>query len=130
MKKASDTAELLHALGYLYAHHGQTQRGLVLLLIAARIAPSDTGVLRTLAYALMEDGYGQRALAVIDRLAGLERLDSGGRLDAERKSSPMLQLLRSRALWVSGDKIEARRCFREYVENREQPEAVEARGQP
>jgi type III secretion protein Y len=122
MKRNSDTAELLHALGYLYTHHGQTQRGLVLLLIAARIAPSDAGVLRTLAYALMEDGYGKRALAVIDRLAGLERL--------EQNISPMLQLLKSRALWVSGDKIEARRCFREYVENRVQREPAEAQDQP
>lgn len=108
MTKEHDTAELLHALGYLYANHGQTQRGLVLLLIAARIAPNNAGVLRTLAYALTADGYGERALAVIDRLAGLEQ-----------EVSPMLQLLRSRALWASGDKIEARRCFRQYVETRD-----------
>ena len=108
MTKDTDTVELLHALGYLYSQHGQTQRGLVLLLIAARIAPNNAGVLRTLAYALTTDGYGDRALAVIERLAMLEP-----------RWSPTLQLLKSRALWVSGDKIEARRCFREYVEKRD-----------
>jgi type III secretion protein Y len=110
MPTESDTTELLRSLGYLYAHHGQAERGLVLLLIAARIAPSDVGVLRTLAFALIEDGYGERALAVIDRLASLEP-----------DASPMLQLLRSRALWAIGDKIEARRCFRSYVEARDDP---------
>jgi len=104
-----ETAELLHSLGYLYAHHGQTQRGLVLLLIAARIAPNDVGVLRTLAFALIAGGHGERALAVIDRIASLEP-----------DSPATLQLLKSRALWVSGDKIEARRCFRSYVEARGQ----------
>src|SRR5215813_5141783 len=98
-----ETAELLHALGYLYTNHGQTQRGLVLLLIAARIAPSNPGILRTLAHALTADGYGERALAVLDRLAALDE-----------EPSPMLQLLRSRALWASGDKVDARRCFRQY----------------
>jgi type III secretion protein Y len=110
MTKENDTAELLHALGYLYTNHGQAQRGLVLLLIAARIAPNDVGILRTLAHALTADGYGQRALAVLDRLAALEQ-----------EASPTLQLLRSRALWASGDKIEARRCFRQYVETKDQP---------
>ena len=43
------TVELLHALGHLYARHSQVKRGLVLLLIAARLAPDDEGVLRTLA---------------------------------------------------------------------------------
>jgi type III secretion protein Y len=107
MTAEDDAAELLHALGYLYSHHGQTQRGLVLLLIAARIAPGNAGILRTLAHGLIADGYGERALAVIERLVRLEP-----------DASPVLQLLKSRALWVSGDKVEARRCFREYVERR------------
>jgi type III secretion protein Y len=107
MRGDGDAAELLHALGYLYSHHGQTQRGLVLLLIAARVAPSDTGILRTLAHGLIVDGYGERALAVIERLSALEP-----------DASPALQLLKSRALWVTGDKIGARQCFREYVERR------------
>jgi type III secretion protein Y len=103
----TDTAELLHVLGYLYTNHGQTQRGLVLLLIAARIAPDHAGILRTLAHALTVSGYGERALAAIERLAALEP-----------DLPPVVQLLRSRALWASGDKLEARRCFREYVDKR------------
>ena len=110
MTQERDASELLHALGYLYSNHGQTQRGLVLLLIAARIAPNDPAILRTLAHALTADGYGERALAVLDRLAALEH---------EHPST--LQLLRSRALWASGDKVEARRCFRQYVETRDRP---------
>jgi type III secretion protein Y len=110
MTKERDAAELLHSLGYLYTNHGQTQRGLVLLLIAARIAPNDPGILRTLTHALTTDGYGERALAVLDRLEALQQ-----------ERSPMLQLLRSRALWASGDKVDARRCFRQYVETRHRP---------
>lgn len=106
----TDTAELLHVVGYLYTHHGQAQRGLVLLLIAARIAPDHVGIMRTLAHALIVNGYGDRALAAIDRLAALEP-----------DFPPTLQLLKSRALWVSGDRIEARRCFREYVDKRGKP---------
>jgi len=106
----TDTAELLHALGYLYTHHGQTQRGLVLLLIAVRIAPDDVGILRTLAHALTTNGYGERALAAIDRLAALEP-----------SFPPPMYLLKSRALWACGDKVQARRCFRDYVEKRGTP---------
>ena len=39
----------------------------MLLLIAARLAPADVGVLRTLAYAFLIDGSPHRAMAVIDR---------------------------------------------------------------
>jgi len=78
-----------------------------MLLIAARVAPNNIGILRTLAYGLIVDGHGERALAVIERLAALET-----------GASPVLQLLKSRALWISGDKVGARRCFREYVERR------------
>jgi type III secretion protein Y len=105
-----ETAELLHALGFLYTHHGQTRRGLVLLLLAAHVAPNDVRVLRTLAHALIVNGDGKRALAALERLAALEP-----------NHSPVLQLLRSRALWESGDRIEARRCFRAYIEERDEP---------
>ena len=104
----TDTAELLHVLGYLYTHHGQAQRGLVLLLIAARIAPDHAGIMRTLAHALTVNGYGERALVVIEQLAVIEP-----------DPPPSLLLLKSRALWITGDRIAARRCFREYVERRE-----------
>lgn len=101
---ARDAADLLHALGFLYAQHGQERRGLALLLIAARVAPDDPGVLRSLAAAFVETGAGDRALAAIDRVAELE----GG-------VSRTLALLRCRALWASGQRIEARQAFRDYV---------------
>src|SRR5215475_12548239 len=65
------TVELLHALGHLYARHSQPKRGLVLLLIAARLAPNDEGVLRTLAEAFLRSRSPQAAAEVLDRLQSL-----------------------------------------------------------
>ena len=102
------TVELLHALGHLYARHSQVKRGLVLLLIAARLAPNDEGVLRTLAEAFLRSGSPQAAGEVIDRLQAI-----GG------ANQPMLDLLRSRALWLAGNESEAKRTFRKFLEYRE-----------
>jgi hypothetical protein len=85
------TVELLHALGHLYARHSQPKRGLVLRLIAARLAPNDEGVLRTLAEAFLRSRSLQAAAEVIERLQSL-----GG------ANQPVLDLLRSRALWLAG----------------------------
>jgi type III secretion protein Y len=112
---ARDAAELLHTLGYLYSQHGKDKRGLALLLIAARVAPNDAGVMRTLAASFVANGAGDRALAAIDRVAELEGA-----------VSPTLTLLRARALWESGRRIEARAAFRDYVAERNlerEPEA-------
>jgi type III secretion protein Y len=105
-----DTVHLLHAVGYLYGHHGQTKRALVLLLIAARLAPDDVGVLRTLAYAFLMDGSPHRAIAVIDQLRSMR----GG-------EHPALDLLASRAFWACGRENEARRAYRAYVSRQRQP---------
>ena len=102
------TVELLHALGHLYARHSQPKRGLVLLLIAARLAPDDEGVLRTLAEAFLRSRSPQAAGEVIDRLQALGGADQ-----------PMLDLLRSRALWLAGNDVEAKRTFRKFLEHRE-----------
>jgi type III secretion protein Y len=99
-----DAVHLLHAVGYLYGHHGQRKRALVLLLIAARLAPDDVGVLRTLAHAFLMDGSPHRAIAVIDQLRSMR----GG-------EHPVLDLLASRALWACGREHEARRAYRAYV---------------
>ena len=107
--KTENTMRLLHALGYLYGCHGQTKRALVLQLIAARLAPNDAGILRSLAYTFLMDGAPDRALAVIERLRSMEDGDH-----------PALDLLKSRALWESGDQVEARHVFREFVERRRQ----------
>src|SRR4029078_8348063 len=102
------TVEVLHALGHLYARHGQPKRGLVLLLIAARLAPNDEGVLRTLAAPFLRSASPQAAAEVLDRLKAL-----GG------ANQPMLDLLRSRALWLAGKDSEAKRTFRKFLEYRE-----------
>jgi type III secretion protein Y len=75
-----------------------------MLLIAARLAPDDVGVLRTLAHAFMIDGSPRQAVAVIDRLRGMP----GG-------DHPVLDLLASRALWACGRHTEARVSLRQYL---------------
>ena len=80
---------------------------LVLLLIAARLAPDDEGVLRTLAEAFLRSQSPQAAEEVLDRLQSLSGAD------------PMLDLLRSRAQWLAGNEREAKRTFRKFLENRE-----------
>jgi type III secretion protein Y len=101
-----DVADLLHALGYLYARHGQERRGLALLLIASQVDDEDTGVLKSLAATFIAMGQGRRALAALDRV---EALGDG---------EATLDLLRSRALWADGDAVQARRVFQNYVESR------------
>jgi len=103
-----DSARLLHALGYLHGQHGETKRALVLLLVAARLAPDDVGILRTLAHAFLIDGAPDRAISVIDRLRSMEGADD-----------PTLDLLTGRALWASGRESEARRAFRDFLERRQ-----------
>jgi type III secretion protein Y len=105
-----DSVQLLHLLGHLYSQHGQTKRGVVLLLIAARLAPENVSVWRTLAHAFLADGAPDRAIMAIGRLRQLSEPDD-----------PALDLLMSRALWASGRPIEARRCFRDFLERSNQP---------
>ncbi len=97
------TVQLLHALGYIYANHGQTKRALALQLLASRLNPQDKAVLRTLAHTFIYDGAPDRALAVIERLSDLDEHD------------PMLDFLRSQALWNAGQEVEARRVFRNFL---------------
>ena len=102
--------QLLHALGYLYGQQGETKRGLVLLLLAARLAPDDVGILRTLAHAFMQDGAPERAIAVIERLRSMREADH-----------PILDLMMGRALWACGRQAEARRSFHDFLAQRHQP---------
>jgi type III secretion protein Y len=104
-----DPVQLLHVLGYLYGQHGETKRGIVMLLIAVRLAPSNVGVWRTLAHLFLADGAPKRAVAVIEHLRRLNDVDH-----------PALDLLMSRALWACGRRVEARRCFRAFLARRDQ----------
>ena len=107
MSRIAQSVQLLHGLGYLYGRYGQPKRALVLLLIAARMAPDDVGVLRTLAHVFLLDGAPRRAAAVLDRLATLDGAEH-----------PVLDLLRARVLWACGQKPEARQAFRRYLDRR------------
>jgi hypothetical protein len=110
MTAPNDSApvQLLHLLGYLYSQHGETKRGIVLLLIAARLDPDNVGVWRTLAHSFLTDGAPNLTIAVIERL----RL-----MDSDH---PVLDLLMGRALWACGRRIEARRSFRDFLTRRDQ----------
>lgn len=105
-RERHDSIELLKGLGDLYRRGGQPQRALVMLLIAAQMAPSDTTLLRYLAMAFTDSGDATRALNAIDRLLALEGESSG------------LLLLRSHALWRGGRRDEARQCFKRYLSAR------------
>ncbi|MEZ5932770.1 MAG: hypothetical protein R3F54_12575 [Alphaproteobacteria bacterium] len=104
-----DQQDLLQALAFLYLRHGQNRRALTLILLAARHAPDDIGILRTLAYAFVANDAPDEALEVIERL---EKLDFAG--DADR----MRHLLKARALLHAGRRVEAKAVFRQFVELR------------
>lgn len=106
MKKNDDILQLLHGLGYIYANHGQTKRALVLQLIASHLSPENKPLLRTLAQTFLKDNAPDRALAVISRLRALKEDD------------PSLDLLRSKALLMDGQGVEARRAFRDFLGRR------------
>jgi len=105
-----NAAELLHMLGHIYGQQGDTKRGLLLLLVAARLAPDNTSILRTLVHCFLLDGAPEQALAVIERLRSTE--DAG---------DPNLDLLMSRALWACGRHVEARTSFRVFLNRTKQP---------
>jgi type III secretion protein Y len=100
-----DCAQWLHSRGQLYARSGQARRGLTYLLMAYRISPDDIGILRSLIALFTQSGDGRRALNALDYLISLEG------------SQPSHPLLRSRALWVSGDHDAARECFSAHLIN-------------
>jgi type III secretion protein Y len=106
MTTKDEILQLLHGLGHIYADHGHTKRALVLQLIASHIDPGNKPLLRTLAQTFLDDDAPERALAVISRLRALDEDD------------PLLDLLQSKALWMNGQEMEARRMFRDFLERR------------
>ncbi|MDH3664933.1 MAG: hypothetical protein OEU92_33795 [Alphaproteobacteria bacterium] len=101
--------DLLHALAFLYLRHGQNRRALTLALLAARDAPDDIGILRTLAYAFIANDAPGEALEVIERLERLDFADGAGQIH---------RLLKARALLHAGRRVEAKAVFRQFVEMR------------
>lgn len=102
-REDQDAVELLKGMGELYRRGGQPQKGLVMLLIAAHLAPADPMLLRSLAMAFTDSAQPARALSALDRLVAAEG------------ESPGALLLRSRALWGAARKDEARQCFKRYL---------------
>lgn len=98
-----EAAQWLQVRGDLYSRAGQPQRGLAMLLLAARLAPTQPSILRTLIGGFLAVGDGRRALLAIDQL---------GILEGEEADH---QLLRSRAFWIIGRRDEARDCFHRYL---------------
>jgi type III secretion protein Y len=98
--------DMLHSLGYLYLLHGQRRRALILLLLAARGAPQDLGLLRTLAFALISCDDPERALAVLEQIEALT---------TRQHIRPADDLLRSRALLQQGRLAEARVTFQRFI---------------
>ena len=98
-----DAVQLLKGIGELYRRNGQSQRALVMLLIAVSVAPDDGLLLRSLVLAFTDSGDFTRALAALDRLVALEG------------ESASLLLLRARSLWYGERKDEARQCFKRYL---------------
>jgi len=99
-----DSADYLHTLGRLYWRAGNLDRGLVFLLLAARVAPDDAAILKTLVMVFIEQGAATRALTTIDRMA-----DLGAEFQLE------LAALESRALWTAGQYQEARDAFSDFM---------------
>jgi type III secretion protein Y len=102
-REEQDAAELLNGMGDVYRRSGQSQRALVMLLIAVHLSPRDPMLLRSLAMAFTDSGQPDRALSALDRL-----------VEAEGES-PGVLLLRSRALWAATRREEARQCFKHYL---------------
>lgn len=105
----NDSASFLHGVGVLYWRGGNKDKGMIFMLLATKIAPNDTDILRSLVTMYVEQGDGERALATIQKIAELEG-------DAAE-----LQALKSQALWVNGDVPAARRMFQEYLSKRTSP---------
>ncbi|WP_087004655.1 type III secretion protein [Rhizobium sullae] len=104
-QQRADSLEFLHALGLLYCRAGHHERGLVFLLLAARMAPENVSILHSLADAFVETDAGTRAIASIDRIG-----------EISKEADPDLARLRSRAHWLRGQEDQARDAFKAYLQ--------------
>lgn len=93
--------DLLLSMAFIYLSCNRERRALPLLQLVVSALPTDGDTLRALAHTYTVTGHGDRALTLLDRLAGLP----GGDEDVVR-------LLRSRALHQLSRLDEARACFR------------------
>ncbi|OAF03741.1 histidine kinase [Bradyrhizobium centrolobii] len=113
--------DLLCALSYVHLACGQSAQSLSLLRLVTDDNSQDVGILRILAYALISEGLGDEAIAVLDRL---------DTLDTQPASRLPLTLLRSHALRRVDRMDEAREVFQSYVSLRDSTVPVPQEGAP
>ncbi|MDQ8726893.1 histidine kinase [Bradyrhizobium sp. LHD-71] len=101
-----DQRDLLCALAYVYVACGQCRRALPLLRLVVRARPDDVEAVRLMAYAHLANNDGAAALAAVDRLDVL---------DTDEASQAPRLLLRSQALRLQGQMVDARRQFDRFV---------------
>lgn len=101
-----EAAKLLQGLGEIYQRCGQSQKALVMFLLASQILPGDAALLRNLVIAFTAQGDGERALRALEQMVELEGESSAA------------WLLRSRAYWHAGQPDEARKSFQRYLQER------------
>jgi len=104
-----DQQDILKALTFLYLRHGQHRRALTLILLAARRAPWDIGIMRLSAYAFLANDAPEKALEAVARLE---------KADPESGEEVACMLLKARALLRAGRRAEARAVFRKVVDRR------------
>lgn len=102
-----EAARLLQGLGEIYQRCGQSQKALVMFLLASQMVPNDASLLRNLVIAFTAQGDGERALRAIEQMVTLEG------------ESSAVWLLRSRACWHAGRPDEARDSFKRYLQERQ-----------
>jgi type III secretion protein Y len=106
----ADQREYLALLAWFYLQHGEPEKALILLRAGARLAPDDRQILKSLAFAELAAGDAGGALASVERYQ---------RAGGEAGPASPIQLIRARALLALGRGIEARDCFRRFIDARQ-----------
>jgi tetratricopeptide (TPR) repeat protein len=116
-----DRFQTLSVLGFLFRRLGLNAKALRLYRALALLRPEDPATLASGAAAAIDEGEAQEALSLLDRLADLEKPGSflgssllGGEITA---GSPILWLLRAKALWALKREPEAQVAVNNYLKS-------------
>jgi len=80
----------LHGLATLYFEDGQTERSLLLLMLANLMVPGDLRIMKSLAVVTLATGAAERSLKIIELLEKLGEMET-----------PDMDRLRRRARWLA-----------------------------
>jgi hypothetical protein len=83
-------ASHLHGLATLYFEDGQSERSLLLLMLASLMMPGDSRIMRSLAVVTLATGAVERSLKIIELLEKLGEMET-----------PDMDRLRRRARWLA-----------------------------